>query len=304
MMAEVVAAIGTDHFYGNLYRGLQQQFRACEMMVHRHTAAHGVELLANEAGDPCLPRSRAESYISKLHSRDPFASSLTPTRAPTIEVRHVAASQIRDLEYRRVLFCAKKLSGQLSLIVRGPEGASAISLFRSDVAQPFTEADRQSLSNQAEVLAAALERHCALDRQSPGTFNDIMQYVSRLPVDKALSEREAAVCAHVALGDSNWRIAEVMSISFHSVSTYRRRAYAKLGISSQAELLGLLIRRPSPSAHKRTASNSRGVQLPVRRRRCSVNALQWAHFQRPRAAVEVSASAQQRRDEDSVHLQP
>jgi DNA-binding CsgD family transcriptional regulator len=52
------------------------------------------------------------------------------------------------------------------------------------------------------------------------------------------------------MGYSNEAIALHLDLSFHSVRTYRRRAYLKLGVTSQNELFALILGRgraePSP----------------------------------------------------------
>ena len=56
-----------------------------------------------------------------------------------------------------------------------------------------------------------------------------------------LSLREAQICARIVSGYSNEAIGLVLGLSFHSVRTYRRRAYTKLGITSQNELFSLVL---------------------------------------------------------------
>jgi DNA-binding CsgD family transcriptional regulator len=53
-------------------------------------------------------------------------------------------------------------------------------------------------------------------------------------------------------GYSNEAIALDLGLSFHSVRTYRRRAYAKLNVTSQNELFALILNggsRGRPCAH-------------------------------------------------------
>jgi len=56
-----------------------------------------------------------------------------------------------------------------------------------------------------------------------------------------LSSREAAICARIVTGYSNEAIALDLGISFHSVRTYRRRAYEKLNVTSQNELFAQIL---------------------------------------------------------------
>jgi len=51
-----------------------------------------------------------------------------------------------------------------------------------------------------------------------------------------LTQREADVCAAIALGYTTVGIGLNLGISVNTVATHRKRAYAKLGISCQNEL--------------------------------------------------------------------
>jgi DNA-binding NarL/FixJ family response regulator len=55
-----------------------------------------------------------------------------------------------------------------------------------------------------------------------------------------LSPRESTVARHVASGDAHKVIALTYSLSIQAVSTYLKRAKAKLGVHSQAELVRAL----------------------------------------------------------------
>jgi DNA-binding CsgD family transcriptional regulator len=56
-----------------------------------------------------------------------------------------------------------------------------------------------------------------------------------------LTEREADVCARIVLGMSTTGIALDLRISKNTVATLRKRAYDRLGISSQNELFAICL---------------------------------------------------------------
>ena len=58
----------------------------------------------------------------------------------------------------------------------------------------------------------------------------------------ALAPREQEVCRYFLLGLSSEAISQTLGISLHSTRTYRKRAYERLGISSQNELLAIVLR--------------------------------------------------------------
>jgi DNA-binding CsgD family transcriptional regulator len=61
-----------------------------------------------------------------------------------------------------------------------------------------------------------------------------------LALDRGLTARELDVCSRSLLGMTAEGTALDLDIKISSVVTYRKRAYARLGISSQAELFHLL----------------------------------------------------------------
>ena len=58
-----------------------------------------------------------------------------------------------------------------------------------------------------------------------------------------LTRRELDVCVGIMQGKSSEAIALALGISVNTVLTYRKRAYARLGISSHNELMRLVLFR-------------------------------------------------------------
>lgn len=61
-----------------------------------------------------------------------------------------------------------------------------------------------------------------------------------------LSDREQQVVQHILHGYSSESISNILEISITTVKTHRKRAYAKLNISSQSELLSLFLKSAAP----------------------------------------------------------
>lgn len=60
--------------------------------------------------------------------------------------------------------------------------------------------------------------------------------------EASITPREAEVCASIVLGYTVLGISMNLGISINTVATHRKRAYAKLRISSQNELFGRYFR--------------------------------------------------------------
>jgi len=74
------------------------------------------------------------------------------------------------------------------------------------------------------------------DRFSWSTYFDAL--IASAP---QLTEREASVCSGIVLGMTSEGIALDLGISVNTVRTYRKRAYARLKISSENELIKLVL---------------------------------------------------------------
>jgi len=82
----------------------------------------------------------------------------------------------------------------------------------------------QELPRVGEPTALAIETHVREDQ--------IMPHLAR---------RELDVCVGIMQGKSSEAIALALGISVNTVRTYRKRAYARLGITSHNELMRLVL---------------------------------------------------------------
>ena len=136
------------------------------------------------------------------------------------------------------------LAGKMAVILRQPGEVISISLYRDRNDGAFTGRDVAKIGRCTQTLAAALEKHLSLmDNVVSPTVRNIEQALVQLDEERPLSQREASVCARVVMGYTNEAASLDLGLSCHSVATYRRRAYGKLGITSQSELFALLLSR-------------------------------------------------------------
>jgi DNA-binding CsgD family transcriptional regulator len=112
-------------------------------------------------------------------------------------------------------------------------------------AAPFAEGEAARLHGQASLLAALCVKHdrLCLERGDDAAAQGIDGHAARLAhLQRGLSRRELAVAARVLAGMTSEGIALDLGIGLQSVLTYRKRAYAKLGVSGQRQLFALALR--------------------------------------------------------------
>jgi DNA-binding CsgD family transcriptional regulator len=90
---------------------------------------------------------------------------------------------------------------------------------------------------------AIVARHCQAEQAED--VADSTKKLERLfaTTDRfaALTPPEKEVCLRILSGHSSQAISAELGVSLHSTLTYRKRAYEKIGISSQNELFGIVL---------------------------------------------------------------
>lgn len=130
----------------------------------------------------------------------------------------------------------------------GDGNYAVISLYRQSQMPAFDQATVQRLAMLFPVVQAMLRHHykavlkSQLDSQNQGdTSDNLVQEVFSSFGKPTLSERESQIMQLVLKGHSTESIGYQLNISPKTVKTHRRNCYAKLRISSQAELLNLFL---------------------------------------------------------------
>ena len=107
----------------------------------------------------------------------------------------------------------------------------------------FTTKQIRRLLAVAPAVSAAIARHFQADAAPDGDpLRRLKQLFATSEPLAALTGREKEVCLRILSGFSSEAIAADLGISLHSALTYRKRAYDRLGISSQNELFGIVLR--------------------------------------------------------------
>jgi DNA-binding CsgD family transcriptional regulator len=111
---------------------------------------------------------------------------------------------------------------------------------------PFAQYQIKPPSNAAELLMRFLRQHYELkqaaDRRARGlSVERAMSLIGAL--QERLPRREAEVCAGILRGRTMAAIAAEFGIAENSAITYKRRAYARLGVSNTAALFARCLER-------------------------------------------------------------
>ena len=185
-----------------------------------------------------LPSGAGLAYMAghfRFDALTKFIDAMRSNGGDEVIAFEQSRADIVDPRYRLACYQRCSVSDRLSLIVGtgdlNPKAAAwlAINLYRLSGADPFTDHDVDRVRGLLCIVAAFVRTHYLLRRPA--------SRINRSePVAVVLSPREAQVADLVASGLSSKSIAKVLGILPSTVTTLRRRAYDKLGVSTGCEL--------------------------------------------------------------------
>jgi DNA-binding CsgD family transcriptional regulator len=190
-------------------------------------------------------RDVADTYARLFYALDGNQQVVTGTaggRPDSSLVLHWQSSEdIAHEGYRNACYSAPNVSDRLSLLLQpAPDIWLSVNLYRERDAGMFRPGEIELVESLSPLIGEAARHHYALRGQSQMGIPQMM--LARLRgLCPALSKRELDVLSGVLEGFSAAEIAERMGIKPTSVVTYQKRAYQRLGISSQRQLFALCL---------------------------------------------------------------
>ncbi len=241
-MPDVIESVGRREFAPSLF-ALTRRFTGTENLTAFVATPDGQvhTLLAEDKGPSETALCVAKRYVARHWNADPAnAIVIDEHDSHHCWALKLRSSDITNPAYRNDCYVAVGLSERFSLIQKRPAGSLRVSVYRGR-RESFSDDAVTKLTDCAPLLLAALWRHYA--STGPGESRNAAPYF-RTRLEKAapsLSGRELDVCSMVAAGVTSEGIALELGVGINTVLTYRKRAYVRLGISSQNELMRMLM---------------------------------------------------------------
>ena len=250
-VAAMIATIGEDRFEERILAALRGVVAAEHCSTFLSDPGEGVRCL----GAASLDGSRAalcaaEHYVAGYWQEDPALRQLRGTSFDAhAGVGRITSDEIRNPAYRRDCYEASRVLDRIALYRDIGGRRLILSIYRGPRTGFFARDDLHALGLAADALTAGFARHYRLRMRPPEPVTaaaacDDPARISRLleALCPQLSTREQEVCALSVLGRTSGDIADLLGIRMSSVITYRKRAYAKLEVSSPIELAAQCLR--------------------------------------------------------------
>ncbi|MGY8711815.1 LuxR C-terminal-related transcriptional regulator [Bradyrhizobium sp. 18BD] len=237
-VTSAVLAIGRPDFPNILIDTLRRQAGVGHCMVFALTRAGAARCLL-DAGNIPTGGDLGAAYAGQFHESDPNRGALFEAESSAPIVLPSFAPRMYGARYRKIFFQESNIVDKCATAIWTGDTCFYVNFYRITSQGRFDDAQRARLQAIAPAIGASVARHfqqAATPDQNLGTL-----FATRAPLS-ALTPREQEVCRRILEGFSSEAISQALGISLHSTLTYRKRAYERLGISSQNELFSIVLR--------------------------------------------------------------
>lgn len=242
VLPSVISSIGHPEFSASLFEAIHAVADAEYITVFVSGGQRKVKLLvAENSGKPGDCEKSAAIYLKRYWNYDPANNACSVNSGDRgIWHLHITANDLPSTAYRSACYHALGLAERFSLIQGRGEKTMRVNLYYRNRPNGAKSSFDQ-ITKYAPLLMAVIWRHYDFAVSFDNT-NAVNTFKSRLErVAPALTRRELEVCSLIAAGMTSEGIAIELGIGINTVLTYRKRAYARLEISSQNELMRFLM---------------------------------------------------------------
>jgi DNA-binding CsgD family transcriptional regulator len=243
----VAEAIGTDQFAPRLIDALQQVLPFDWWMVMVYHPKSNPEMLHENFTGSWRERGLT-TYVDAFFVLDPFYIMSRSLDHPEVcRLGDIAPDGFLESEYHRAHYAAGRIGDEVGYLwPLEPGVALAVSLERSQNGAAFSTDDVRRLEAVQPLLYALARKHWGASqvRPTPSAPLEIGRLVQEAASEfgrDVLTPRECEVVKLVLRGYSTKSVSQSLGISPGTVKVHRENIYAKLGVSSQAELFNLFI---------------------------------------------------------------
>lgn len=241
MLGPLIEAVGTSCFPKLLFDSIQNNVECVHLSAF--ASDHGAEamILAENRGSTRLSYDARQHYLIN-RPKPCVTGDAGDKRLVETFVFEITPSRVGYSALSSSCYAAPSVAGRFSISETRQSRTLRLNFYS---ARSFASQELDYIKDHASVLMPLVWRHgkdCFKDKESDSELEARLKQVA-----PHLTHRENQVCALIALGVTSEGIAIRLSMGLNTVLTYRKRAYKRLGISSQNELFRLIWAPQRPS---------------------------------------------------------
>lgn len=245
--ADLIGSMGTLAFPRRLFASAHALTRAQHVTAFAFSRARAPRVLvAENTGSRPISSGIAALYAASYWQQD-LANTVTWMRPRTADrwMVRTTASEIAHDDYKHSCYTSVNLSARVCVSFGDPDDCTRLSFYSQNGCR-FSDGDLDNIAAWSDVFISMLRKHASMLPAEPEPAAAGYETALR-SLPEHLPDREIEVCDGILRGISSEGIALKLDVSINTVRTYRKRAYARLGISSQNELMRRVV--PARQVH-------------------------------------------------------
>lgn len=242
-IARLVNDVGTTRFEEALEDMVRSHLHCAQVTAFSFDQDHTPKNIGLFGKEKVSDVRHAAFRYQQTHWKKDPSNKLIENSASSKKSLAVVMSR-RDIEDDNFLedcYIKTHVGQRLSFISNYNGTPFKLSFHRHEKSGVFEESEIENVFCHATTLMSLILKHCEIaerartDRSETEIFEEVLE--KHYP---ELTKRERTVCGLIAIGMSSEAISITLGISINTVLTFRKRAYARLNISTQNELLRML----------------------------------------------------------------
>jgi DNA-binding CsgD family transcriptional regulator len=262
-LGRVIEAIGEPEFAGELNGTLLSLADFDNLVAVAFSPEGAPRPLCTFVRSSVAQELYTRHYFSGAYRLDPYYLACREGRRGFYRLSDVVPDLFFQGEYFRGYYERTGLIDEIGLVAPLHDRLWLhFSLSRGERSRRFSRAELRLLLAMEPIVTSLVLRHWRdaivvpvppeLAEVGPGDVGRqdfaaeelggrILSAITAASGGTPLTKREAEITAYVLRGHSSASIGLILGISFNTIKVHRRRAYAKLGVASQAELFAKLL---------------------------------------------------------------
>ena len=240
---EATSLLGESGFAAALGNGIRELIEADDVSLIRYPDA-GPPLIEYNLPPKRRGKTTLDRYVKGPFLLDPFyRAAQVEERFGVFRLQALAPIGFKDSEYFRTWYHECGFQDECGLLIKLDRGALNLALGMTASSRRFSKRQVDRLKAVFPAVEALARRHWSQLTPTVESSNLRMRLQESLSAfgSSILTRREQQVIELVLLGNSTRLVADKLGISAETVKLHRKHAYAKLDISSQAELFYLFV---------------------------------------------------------------
>ena len=241
-LSEIIGHIGDAGFGRAILQYLNGVYDVGHVLIYSLTEERPLQIIGGGVGEGERLARASHDFLKHYRQLDPLQPAIFSAAAgETPQLIRAAADAMPHRRLFDIMYGPGAVTERLILSGRAGAQMLAVSLIRPASYGPLDPEKTAHMLAVSPMLLAMIDKHAKLLRrnaEAASVLSSLSEIESCLARSHAgVSGREAQVCARIVYGMSAAGIALDLGIGAETVTTYRKRAYQRLGVSGRHELI-------------------------------------------------------------------